>query len=68
MISDTFYENVLCTRYSLLNNRTIDSVKTANGHVVFVHGFLSFPVGIGKTDYQCDACVVPGLLYDIVLG
>ena len=50
VISDNVYENVLRTHYSLLNNRTIDSGKTANGHVVFVHGFVSFPVGIGKND------------------
>ena len=47
VINDNFYENVLRTHYSLLNNRTIDSAKTANGHVAFVRGFVSFPVVIG---------------------
>ena len=68
VVSENFYETFLHARYSLLNNRTIDSVKTANGHVVFVRGFVSFPVSIGKKDYECEASVVPDLSYDVVLG
>eukprot|EP00795_Rhopilema_esculentum_P010374 gene10375-biopygen12959 len=68
VVSENFYESILRASHSLLHKGTIDSVKTANGHVVFVCGFVSFPVFIGKKEYQCDASVVPGLSYDVVLG
>ena len=68
VVSENFYESILRASHSLLHKGTIDSVKTANGHVVFVRGFVSFPVFIGKKEYQCDASVVPGLSYDVVLG
>ena len=33
-----------------------------------VTGFVSFPVLIGGSEYSCNASIVPGLAYNIVLG
>ena len=68
VISDAYYHDILRSVYQLKRNTRLDSVKTANGNSVPVTGFVSFPVLIGQSEYSCDASIVPGLAYNIVLG
>ena len=68
VISDTYCHNILRPVYEVKRNIQLESVKTADGKSVPVTGFVSFPVLIGGSEYSCDASIVPGLAYNIVLG
>ena len=46
----------------------INSIKTTNGSTVSVSGSVNFPVLLGDQEYSCDATIVPGLAYNVVLG
>ena len=68
VISDAYYHDILQSVYHLKQNTWLYSVITANGNSIPVTGFVSFPVLIGQSKYSCDASIVPGLAYNIVLG
>ncbi len=68
VISKQFFEEVLSPTYVLQPNKIIDNIKTADGSITPVSGFVSFQVKIGIHDYTCSASVVPNLAYEIVLG
>lgn len=68
VVSDRFYNDILRATHGLLKQEGLDSVRTADGSSVPVTGAVSFPVFIGNCTYSCNASVVVGLAYNIVLG
>ena len=68
MISDIYYNDILRPVFELKSNVQLESVRTANRNSVPVTGSVSFPVIIDQLEYQCDASVVSGLAYNIILG
>ena len=67
VVSEQFYKNTLRPSF-LLQQNTVDNIKTADGNITPVIGLVSFDVTIGKHLYNYNASVVPNLAYDIVLG
>ena len=43
-------------------------MKTANGTHIPIEGITSFNLLLGQTNYSCNAFVVSGLSYSVVLG
>ena len=68
VVSERFFMEVLRANCTINRNGSIDSVKAADGSTVPVTGFISFPTTISNSAYLCDASIVPGLTYDVVLG
>ena len=68
VVSEQFYVDALRTNFAMKKSDKIDSIKTANGSTVSVSGSVNFPVLLGDQEYSCDATIVPGLAYNVVLG
>ena len=69
VISESFFNSALRMHYSLQTPRNgLESIQTANGATVAVKGFVTFPLTIGNEHYECQASVVSGLAYNVVLG
>ena len=67
VVSEQFYRDILSITHAL-KSKTVDNIKTADGHTTPVVGFVSFPIIIGDKVYDCQASVVPNLAYNVVLG
>ena len=68
VVSDRFYNDILRATHGMLKQEELDSVRTADGSSVPVTGAVSFSVSIGNRVYLCNASVVVGLAYNVVLG
>ena len=68
VISEKFFVDVLCATFGIQTCEKIGSIKTADGSKVPVIGAVRFPLLLGDSEYSCEATIVPGLAYSIVLG
>ena len=68
VISGIYYSDMLWPLFELKSNIQLASVKTASENSLPVTGLVSSTVVIGQLEYQCDASVVSGLAYNIILG
>lgn len=68
VISERFYTDVLRREVAFRPDKRVENVRTADGTVVPVLGFVSFTTSIGTAEYVVEAHVVPGLTYSVVLG
>jgi len=68
VISEQFFADVLRANFAIQTCEKIGSIKTADGTKVPVIGAVRFPLLLGDSEYSCEATIVPGLAYSIVLG
>ena len=68
VISEKFFADVLRANFAIQTCEKIGSIKTADGTKVPVVGEVRFPLLLGDSEYSCEATIVPGLAYSIVLG
>ena len=68
VISEKFFVEVLRAYFAIQKSERVDNIKTADGSKVPVIGSVRFPLLLGDNEYSCDATIVPGLAYSVVLG
>ena len=68
IISGEFYHKVISTSSPLQVSQMLQSVKKANGTHIPIEGVTTFNLLLGQTNYSCNAFVVSGLSYSVVLG
>ena len=66
--SGEFYHKVISTSSPLQGSQILQSVNTANGTHIPIEGITTFNLLLGQTNYPCNAFVVSGLSYSVVLG
>ena len=63
-----FYHSILSTSCPLQVSQVLQSIKTASGAHVAVEGMVAFNITLGQVSYKCNAYVIAGLSYSVVLG